>query len=349
MKIINQNSTIRDYGDALRRGDIVINRDYQRSNQVWPDMAKSYLMETILRDFPIPKLFLHQTQDRKTRKPVKHIVDGQQRTQAIMDFLEDKYPLSRAIETEELRGLRFSDLDQENTDKFLDYGLSVDLFTAAPIEQVIEVFRRMNSYTVPLNPEEKRHAGYQGAFKWFINRLSKTNQPTFRTVGAFSEKQFFRMADAKLLTEICHAIDNGIATTNARMLDSMYKQFDKKFADEDKIEKAIATALGELSGWVELHNGPLMRPYQLYSLILAVAHVRTRLPQLQSVFHVNRALTIDRDEAVQALSVLAEAVEREDEDDYSEFVFASTSKTNVKKERETRFVWFCRAITGRDA
>jgi len=349
MKIINQNSTIRDYRDALLRGDIVINRDYQRSNQVWPDMAKSYLMETILRDFPIPKLFLHQTQDRKTRKPIKHIVDGQQRTQAIMDFLEDKYPLSRAIETEELRGLKFSDLDQEYTDKFLDYGLSVDLFTAAPIEQVIEVFRRMNSYTVPLNPEEKRHAGYQGVFKWFINRLSKTNQPTFRTVGAFSEKQFFRMADAKLLTEICHAIDKGIATTNARMLDSMYKQFDIKFADEDAVEKAITTALGELSGWVELHNGPLMRPYQLYSLILAVAHARTRLRNLQSVFRVNRALTIDRDEAVRALSVLADAVEREDEDDYSEFVSASTSKTNVKKERETRFVWFCRAITGRDA
>lgn len=263
--------------------------------------------------------------------------------------MQDKYPLSRAIETEELRGLRFSDLDPESTDKFLDYGLSVDLFTAAPIEQVIEVFRRMNSYTVPLNPEEKRHAGYQGEFKWFINRLSKTNQPTFRTIRAFSEKQFFRMADAKLLTEICHAIDKGIATTNARMLDNMYKDFDKKFADENTIEKTITTALGELSGWVELHNGPLMRPYQLYSLILAVAHVQARLPKLQSVFRVNRALTINRDQAVQALSALAEAVEREDKDDYWEYVSASTSKTNVKKERETRFVWFCRAITGRDA
>jgi hypothetical protein len=350
MKIINQNSTIRDYRDALLRGDIVINRDYQRSNQVWPDMAKSYLMETILREFPIPKLFLHQTQDRKTRKPIKHIVDGQQRTQAIMDFLADRFPLSRAIETEELRGLRFSDLDQEYTDKFLDYGLSVDLFTAAPIEQVIEVFRRMNSYTVPLNPEEKRHAGFQGAFKWFINRLSKTNQPTFRIVGAFSEKQFFRMADAKLLTEICHAIVNGIATTNARMLDAMYKQLDKEFAGETRIEDAITNALGVISGWVELHNGPLMKPYQLYSLILAVAHVRTRLPKLQSVFRINRSMTIDRDKAVQALSDLAEAVDRDDEDDdYSEFVLASTSKTNVKKERETRFVWCCRAITGRDA
>lgn len=156
------------------------------------------------------------------------------------------------------------------------------------------------------------------------------------------------MADAKLLTEICHAIVNGIATTNARMLDALYKSFDKKFDDEDEMEGAITTALGEIAGWVELHKGPLMKPYQLYSLILAVAHVRTRIPKLQSIFRVKRAKTIDRDVAVKALSDLAEAVEREDEDDdeYSEFVLASTSKTNVKKERETRFTWCCRAITG---
>ena len=42
MKILNQNMTIRDYCAALGRGDIIINRDYQRSDQVWPQMAKSY-------------------------------------------------------------------------------------------------------------------------------------------------------------------------------------------------------------------------------------------------------------------------------------------------------------------
>jgi len=350
MKILNQNLTIRDYRDALARGDIVINRDYQRSNQVWPDMAKSYLMETIIRDFPIPKLFLHQTHDPKTRKPIKHIVDGQQRTQAILDFCEDKYALSRVVETESLRGLRFSDLAEESAEAFLDYGLSMDLFTAAPIEQVIEVFRRMNSYTVPLNPEEKRHAGYQGVFKWFINRLALSCQPTFRQIGAFSERQFFRMADAKLLTEVCHAMENGIETTNARKLDSIYRLRDSSFDSEAGAEDAVMKALGEISGWTELHNGPLMRPYQLYSLILAVAHVQAPLATLQDVFHIPRAARISRTNAVQLLSKLAEAVEREEDadDEYAEYVSASTSKTNVKREREIRFVWFCRALTGRD-
>lgn len=347
MKIINQNSTIRDYREALLRGDIIINRDYQRSNQVWPDMAKSYLMETILREFPIPKLFLHQSQDAKTRKPIKHIVDGQQRTQAIMDFMDDKFALSRAIETEELRGLKYSDLGEDYTEKFLDYGLSVDLFTAAPIEQVIEVFRRMNSYTVPLNPEEKRHAGYQGVFKWFINRLGRTVQPAFRLMGVFTEKQFFRMADSKLLTEVCHALENGISTTTASVLDRLYKEFDKEFDDEEEIEEQITAAISEISGWVELHNGPLMKHYHLYSLILAVMHVRFKLSEMQSVYRINRAKSIDRDVAVEALSELAEAVERDDEEgEYADFVLASNTGTNVKKARETRFECYCKAITG---
>jgi hypothetical protein len=350
MKILNQNQTIRDYRAAMLRGDIVINRDYQRSNQVWPDVARSYLMETIIRDFPIPKLFLHQTQDAQTKRPIKHIVDGQQRTQAIMDFCDGKFALSRAIESEDLRGLAFQGLDDEVREAFLDYGLSIDLFTAAPIEQVIEVFRRMNSYTVPLNPEEKRHANFQGAFKWFINRAAKQCQPMFRLFGTFTDKKLFRMADAKLLTEICHAIVHGIETTNSRMLDGLYKGLDKQFDDEAKVQEIILTALGEIAAWTELHGGPLMKPYQLYSLTLATAHVRLRLPRLQETFRIRRPAHISRDVAVPALCALAEAVEREDEVDdvHREFVEASTSKTNVKRNRELRFQYFCRALTGRD-
>ena len=59
----------------------------------------------------------------------------------------------------------------------------------------------MNSYTVPLNPEEHRHASYQGRFKWFANRLGKRYNGVFREIGLFSEKQLLRMADTKLLAE----------------------------------------------------------------------------------------------------------------------------------------------------
>ena len=50
-------------------------------------------------------------------------------------------------------GRLYVDLSDDHKSTFLNYGLSFDLITAASESEVREVFRRMNLYTVPLNPE----------------------------------------------------------------------------------------------------------------------------------------------------------------------------------------------------
>ena len=305
------------------------------------------MIETIILDYPVPKLFLHQATDIRTRQSVKHIVDGQQRTQAIVDFRADRLTLSGALETDYLKGAVFSYLDEEVQQRFLDYGLSIDLFTAAPVNEVIEVFRRMNSYTVPLNPEEKRHAQFQGLFKWFVNTSAKRLQPNFMQLGTFSQKQIIRMLDAKLITEIAHAYFYGISTTNAKKLDALYKSRDATFDEADVLEADLTTALVQLSEWPELYNGPLIKPYQLYALVLALIHVRRSIPTLEPVYASPNMDIIDSGIALPALSLLADAIEQDDlAADYPEFVDASTSKTNAKGQRETRFRWLCRALVG---
>ena len=82
------------------------------------------------------------------------------------------FALSRSLATEGIRGLRYSQLDEHWQSLFIGYSLSIDNFLSASASQVTEIFTRMNSYTVPLNPEEKRHAAYQGTFKWFIYGIS---------------------------------------------------------------------------------------------------------------------------------------------------------------------------------
>jgi hypothetical protein len=49
----------------------------------------------VLQDFPIPKLSLHQKTDIKSRRIIKEIVDGQQRSRALLDFYEDKFALAQ--------------------------------------------------------------------------------------------------------------------------------------------------------------------------------------------------------------------------------------------------------------
>jgi hypothetical protein len=64
----------------MKSKDIIVNRSYQRSDKVWPPAARSYLVETVLLGYPIPKLSLHQRTDVKSRKVISEIVDGQQRS-----------------------------------------------------------------------------------------------------------------------------------------------------------------------------------------------------------------------------------------------------------------------------
>lgn len=206
--------TVAEFCAAMKRHEIKVNYAYQRSPKVWPPAAKSFLIETLLLGYPMPKLSLYQITDVKTRKTIKEIVDGQQRSNTIIEFYDDKLRLSKSASPPEAAGKNYTELDEQLQHRFLDYALSVDLFIGATNEDIREVFRRMNSYTVPLNSEEKRHSRFQGDFKWFVYRLTKKYSQAFENIGAFSEKQLNRMQDAKLFSEIVHAMFYGITTTN---------------------------------------------------------------------------------------------------------------------------------------
>jgi hypothetical protein len=341
--------TIADYCEMLDRKEVRVNREYQRSDEVWPRTAQSFLVETILLNFPVPKLFLHQQADPRTGRPIKEIVDGQQRTKAIYDFFKDEYRLTSNITLEGAEGRRYSELPTELHDQFRDYGLQFDLFVGATDEDVREVFRRMNSFTVPLNPEEQRHAEYQGEFKWFMRNLSTDYTEAFRRFGTFTQKSLVRMQDQKLLTEICAAYWDGIRTTNKRTLNAVYKSHDRPedFPEESKrqLDRRLRSGLDRLLTREELVGTPLTRPHQVYSLLLAVMHLEEPIAPLEHAFAAQA--TAGEESIVHNLSRLAEAVEAGEDDagDLLPFVKASSDRTNVASQRTARFVWFCQALT----
>jgi hypothetical protein len=330
----------------MRRSEITVNHHYQRSDQVWPQVARSYLIETILKGFPVPKLYLYQVTDVKSRKTRKEIVDGQQRSVAIYDYYNDEFKLSKSAENEDIKGKKYSDLDEEYQHRFLDYSINVDLFVAATPSEVIEVFRRMNSYTVPLNAEEQRHASWQGQFKWFINGLADRLETIFLDTGVFKEKQLVRMGDNKLLTELADSFVNGIRTTNKKILDALYKSRDDCFPEQDELRERMLSAFKVFRQLEPIHKTALTKPYVTYSLIQAIAHVNKPVPKFDKLFQSPRTRTVDWDGALPRLTALAQAIENADETGkFARFVKASSDKTNVRVNRRIRFKAFCRALT----
>ena len=347
MRMMPTNYTVHDLLAAMERRELRVNREYQRSDSVWPDAARSYLIETILLEFPIPKFALHQVTDALTGQSHKELVDGQQRSAAIRAFREDRFQLSAAVENEALRGLRFSTLSVDQRTTFLNYQLNVDLFLGAEAAEIREVFRRMNSYTIPLNPEEQRHATFQGEFKWFLHRVALSLNDGWESMGIFTQKALVRMADTKLLAEIVHALLYGITTTNKRSLDKLYRDHEEGLDRQDEYEQYIKLAVGKVREWEELHGTALMKHFQVYSLVLAIIHARHQIPALAAIYEVSTGAKIDESRTVQRLTQLAQAVDDDVETgSRAGFVRASSRKTNVRAERETRFRYCCDALLG---
>lgn len=337
------NMTIAEYCGAMERKDIIVNKTYQRSDKVWPDSARSFLIESVLLGYPVPKIYLHSKTDLKTRRTIKEIVDGQQRSKAIFDFFNDNFNLSYKLETKEVCGMSYSELPEEWQSRFVSYSISIDLLVAATYDEVRQIFRRMNSYTIPLNPEELRNAEFQGPFKWFLYETARKYEIGLSEMGIFSEKALIRMQDLKLFTEIAYAIDNGITTTSKVDLDRIYRKYDVKFDEETQFSQLFDNAFDFICDLEFLSKTSLAKPHIIYSLALAAIHTLRPLPNLAPVAGISVNRLNPRQLELQ-LSEMAEALELDESEvrnsPYKDFVGAASERTNVKSQREGRVKWF---------
>lgn len=340
MQVTPTTFTIAEYAEQMRDGKIVVNRDYQRSDKVWPPAARSYLIDTILLGFPVPKLSLYQITDLRSRRTIKEIVDGQQRSQTIAAYANDEF---RVGGKSKFAGLRFSQLDELDSSAFLSYQLSVDLFSNATPDQIREVFRRINSYTIPLNRQELRHATYQGEFKWFIVGLSEEYSETLKRIGVFQERQLSRMADATMFTDVCYSLDNGIRSQSEPELDKYYKTHDEAF-DNERFQQRFDAAFTTILQWEPIHKTSLMKPHVFFTLLLAIMHHQFPAEALSEDYEVAVPGPFNDDVALTNLTTLAAALDEPDYANFAEWLEANAETTHRIRQRRVRFQHLCRAL-----
>ncbi|MCH8814264.1 MAG: DUF262 domain-containing protein [Chloroflexi bacterium] len=339
------NMTIADYCAARERDEVQIDKTYQRNADVWPKAARSYFIETILKGFPIPKLALHQRTDLKSKQTTKFVVDGQQRSSAIMAFYDNDLRLSRTLELSDAAGKKYDDLTDDLQDEFLTYLLYFDQFEGSGQEEVREYFRRVNSFTAPLNAEEKRHAHFQGNMKWFLHSLTQRHGETLVGLGVLPKESVIRMQDTKFLAELVHALLNGVTTTTKNKLDSMYRTYEnEEVPEEGAIRRAIDKAIGQVMKW-DITETSLVKSYLFYSLILAVVLVQTDWPALQYLKAATSRSKVRTQAERNLIKLAATLDDPEAFEDYSEFTKASDKETNVKSQREARVRWLTKAIS----
>lgn len=263
--------SINDFVEWDAAKQLQLNPRFQR-RPVWTDKAKSFLIDTILRGKPIPKIFIRQKINVTTKTSVREVVDGQQRLRTILSFIKDGFVVNKRHNIE-CGGLLFSQLPEEVQAQILSYEVSVDLLINLPDSEILDIFSRLNSYAVVLNEQEKINADHFGPFKVMADRIGHKYYEYWTKQGILTSKQVMRMLEVNLVADILIAMLEGIKSK--KQVKKFYDVYETAFdQDTEVIEQrfdGVVTAISQIypEGLVDTE---FRRPHLYYSLFTAVAH-----------------------------------------------------------------------------
>lgn len=220
---------------------------YQREGDVWSEPDKSYLIDTILKNFPMPPIFLHQHIDNDTGKTIYDVIDGKQRLGAIISFLNNEIAIPEDFAEDgfgasELEGLYFKDLDNplisEWKKNLWKYEITIEYVETEDIGVVNHIFDRLNRNGEPLTHQELRNAKYGDTdFYSLIKRFSA--KESFKCV--VDNLSVNRLEDHEFVSELIFLIseDAVIAGDKPKEIDELYETYSlKTTADlQDLIER----------------------------------------------------------------------------------------------------------------
>ena len=97
MKVSSGNKALQTLTNKIKRGNIIFTHKLQRREGVWSKSAKSLLIDSLLRGYPVNPVYT--VIDEK-----QAVIDGVQRLSTCYDYINDGFALSKNLEPIELDG-----------------------------------------------------------------------------------------------------------------------------------------------------------------------------------------------------------------------------------------------------
>jgi hypothetical protein len=338
---------VADFIDWQREKRLELNPAFQRGS-VWTGAARSYLIDSVLRRLSIPKVYLRTKIDVVTKKSIREVVDGQQRLRAILDFADDRFTLSKRAG--EFAGLKYSTLGVDLQEAFLGYPIAVDQLLNASDTDVLEVFSRLNSYSVTLNAAEKRHAKFQGEFKWEVRNMSREWAKFWEPYDIFSTRDRVRMIDDSLVAQMVGFLLDGVGDGAEADIDKLYKKYDDKLTSDNKAFSDLNATLQRISeNWApDLKGTSVLRQPHLLMLFAATAGKTVGIPLGKIEVPSTVGPLADDEMIIDNLRYLAAIIDLPEAPTNDLAAFWVASKANVHRvaSRKVRFPVFVQAVSG---
>lgn len=213
----------------IDKKSIKLDPDYQRRHR-WPVEVSSRLIESLILNIPIPVIFISQDVDvdSEVEGDVSRftVIDGQQRLTAIYEFLKNDFSLEGLDTLSELNGSYYKQLPpflvrrlEERTIRCMRVDSTLD-------PQVkFDIFERLNTGSVTLEPQELRNATARGPFNTLIKKLAR--YPAFRSMIQVPVDD----EDAALNTKVKKMEDVELVLRFFALKDGNYIELKKGFKD----------------------------------------------------------------------------------------------------------------------
>lgn len=229
--------TISEFYERYNMGKYNLNPTYQRRGDVWDEEKQGFLIDTILKNYPIPPIFLHQRIDEENGSTMYDVIDGKQRLTAIVSFLKGELSLPQSYDEgaygdSRLNGAKISDLENELFEykkQLWRYTISVEYIDTDELDIIDSIFDRLNRNGEPLEMQELRRAKYHDTkllclVEETVKKIDWTN------IGKI---KINRMQDHEFASELVFfVLENDVSDGNSKtILDEKYKSWNDKLTD----------------------------------------------------------------------------------------------------------------------
>jgi hypothetical protein len=243
---------------------------YQRRSDIWTTDKKQLLIDSILNDYDIPKLYFHSlSRGQKAEDDSDFdyaIIDGRQRLETIWAFIDDAFPLAEdfqylADDAVNAAGMTYSQLASKYPRlkiRFDSFSLPIVCLETEELYLIEDMFSRLNE-AVPLSSAEKRNA-IGGPMAQLIRDVADHHFFVARVKFSNRRYQHREVAARILFIEFSLLLNRRLLDTKKPYLDAMVKNFKagKGSRELSKIKKRAFHVMRALDG-VFLNEDPLLR------------------------------------------------------------------------------------------
>jgi hypothetical protein len=270
--------SVSDFLDWQKQAALDLAPPFQRRS-VWKPGAKSYLIDSVVRGLPTPLIFIRERLDLDSLRPMREVIDGQQRLRTLIAFIDesalpdfkparDRFVVRRE-HNQALAGKTFLQLDKETRTRILGYEFSTHVLPNSTEDRdILMIFARLNSTGTALTFQELRNAEFFGVFKTLMYQLAYEQLERWLGWGIFSEEEISRMAEVELTSDLVGNMVTGLSGKTQTKIRGWYRQFDDSFDQAEEVTRRFREVMDTIEDLLGGSIGSTVFTSQVYFFTL---------------------------------------------------------------------------------